>query len=341
MSAAYFTGTAANTDGLFGTVRAALTANGWTEFDTPSDTVGNRDVIFKSTAGDADANNFCYLRLTAVSNVWSMRCYTDFDTTTSLGAREAAFLAQTALSSTSFTYFFRVNEFALGIVLKIGATYYKGYAGFVRRGMPQSKNGLTRTTAGYAAGVSTMTVFSNMTTRLKVGQRVVIYNRGESSASANFNNSEFVTILSIAAGSITFSAPTAFAYDTGAVIGWNPHPVVVLPFVTGEVIASTFYTTLYHDGTYVSNTSQTGSTDAVILAAESSADPDDVSLEYQGGVISATLTVASKTGFHGYLYHYEAAASGAQAKEDTMNDGDNTFIVVVVLTTAVMLLGPI
>jgi hypothetical protein len=284
------------------------------------------------------------MRLTTYGTTgYSQRLYTDWDTTTQVGANEAGAGAtqQITLQDASFVYFVRMNEFAMAVCAKLGTAYHKGYCGFVRRGYPVSKGGMTKTTAGYAIGVSTMSVASDMTTKMKVGQKVLIYNHGEASASANFTNAEMMTILSIAAGSITFTAVTTKAFDTAAVIGTNCFPGITIYPATAEVLTANNYACFAHDGTRVSNITHTATSDQVILASEANADPDDVTQEYQGGVVVCTMSQASKTGFHGYLYHWEAAASGTQAKEDIMDDGDFVYTVLGVnSTTSVLLMGP-
>lgn len=339
--AAFSTGTAATTDAFFLALQTLMTANGWTVISTISNVVNNRDIVYRGAALDATAQNYIYLRLTWDGTYWSTRTYADWDTGTNTGSKGAGALSQSALALSSSSYWIRVNEYAIACCVKISATYYKMYGGYARRGLPNSKNGLTRTTAGYAAGVTSMNVASDMTTRLKVGQKVVIYNNSHSSASANFSNAELAIISSITSGAITFSGPTAYAYDSGAVIGWNPNPAIVSYWDSSESLSSAgCYATMLHDAYWASLTSQPVSIAPVILTNETYTDPDEISLEYMGGIVSAYFTSSGKGGFVGFLYHWEAVAGGAQTKEDTMSDGTNAFTVLVVATTFCIMLGP-
>jgi hypothetical protein len=342
--AAYVTGTAVGPgagDAFFQVLRTVMDANGWSEYDVISDSVGNRDIVFRGTAGDTTANNRPYIRVAMVSNAYSHRVYTDWDATTHVGTHQCGTGTGGATQDATFTYWIRVNEFAIAHCVKLGAVYYKSYAGFVRRAMPPAREGLTKTSSGYAAGTTTMNVDSDMTLKLKVGQKVVIYNHSNNSAGANFHNSEMLVVQSVASGSITFEYGSNFAYDAGAVIGWNPSPVVNFYINNNEVIIGSCLANMGHNGVYGGTTVHTCSVDPYIFASEVNSDPSDISLEYAPGVYIATLSSSTwGTGYHGYLYHYESAASSAQVKEDTMTDGINTYVVLGVSTTSVMLLGP-
>lgn len=341
MSVSYSTGTAATIDDMHLKLRAAMVAAGWTLIDVISDVTGTRDVVYQSATLEPGADNYCYLRLNVTANTWSHRVYTDWDTGTNTGSKEAGVNGQSSISLTGSQYWMRVNEFAVALVYKSSASYYKMYGGFLRRGLPRAKSGITKTTAGYAAGAFTMNVNTDMTSRLKVGQRVVIYNHSHNSAGANFNNSEVLTIQSVAAGSITFVTATTKAYDSGAVIGWNPHPAITLYFSSGSLESANTYATMFHDGVWSSNTGQDIDGFAVILATESYTDPDEISMEFMPGVYAFHFITAGKTGFHGYSYHWEAAAWNTQAIEDVMTDGANNFLVFYTASGSCTLLGPI
>jgi len=348
MPAQYLTGTAVGpgaVDQYLLALRASMVANGWTEIDVISTTSGSRDTVLKSTAIDPTADNVCIVRLSqSSSTALNLRCYTDWDVTLHAGANEAgASTAQSTLQDASFAYFIRVNEFAIATVAKItGPAYHKGYAGMVRRGLPASKAGCTKTTTGYAIGVLSMAVASDMTGKLKIGQKVQIYNHSGASGSANFTNSETMTIATIGTSTLTFTAATTKAYDSGAVIGAYPFPFCVIYLLNVAALSATSgYQPLGLGGQRTSVTGQTITWIQQMLGTETNMDPGDISGEYGAGVIAGTATYAANTGFTGYPYHYECCAAGSQVVEDVMDDGDNLYTVVSVNgTTDTLLLGP-
>jgi len=345
----YSTGTATGpgaTDNFMVALGAALTANGWTVLDTLIATVGSRDIVYRSTPLDATALNYCYLRIKQYSvNTFGWNIYTDWDTSTHTGILETGTSgsATTTLSDSSFVYFFRINAYSCSVCVKISGTYYKGYAGFVRRGLPASKAGMTRSTSAYAIGAGSMAVASDMTGKLKVGQRVMIYNHAGSSASANAPNAEVMTIQTIAVGTLTFTGTTTKAYDIGAVIGQLAFPGILSNGIvsTNTWAGVTVYRPFALDGLRSGGTSHPATPIQQILVTEANADPGDIYPEYASGLVGISTSEASRTGFIGYMYSWECAASGSQSLEDIMDDGDNTYIVLALnSTTDVMLLGP-
>ena len=343
--AAYTTGTAVGPgagDAFFQALRTHMGSNGWTEYDVITDIVGSRDIVFRSSALDSSADNRCYVRVTMATNNYSQRMYVDWDPVTHVGSRVAGTGTTTTTSDSSFTYWIRANGVSVGHCVKISATYYKSYFGFVRRTMPPARRGMTKTTSTYAAGTTTMNVASDLTTSLQAGQAVVIYNHGHNSASANYNNGEILEVLSVASGSITFKNATSYAYDSGAVIGWNAFPGIQVQMNNAEVgFGTSMLACMAHSGYYQAATVHTASGDLVLFASEGNTDPSDISLEYVPGLICSTMNSAAwGYGFHGILYHWEGAASSAQVKEDTMTDGVYSFVVLGVQTTGVMMLGP-
>jgi hypothetical protein len=326
-------------DAFFQVLRASLTSNGWTEHDVVSDTVGNRNVVFRGSPLDATADNRCFLRWTVSGTTVTPKCYSDYVISTHSGINEAG--AAFTLSSEKATYWIRTNGFAVAWCYRQNMAYYKGYAGFVRRGISTHRNGVTKTTAPYGFGVTTMNVASDMTSRLQVGQRVQIANYSHIN-SGNVIYAEYATIQSIASGSITFEGPTGFSYDTGALIGWNALPCMVIPSFAGDSSWGAGYASRAVDGYGFGATGISCLTDSLVLAWESSADPNDVSLEYAGGFCPVTYSATGgRTAFLGYLYHWEAMSQGTQLKEDIMYDGTNSFVVLMLSgITSVTALGP-
>jgi hypothetical protein len=331
---------------LYQAVRGALTAAGWTEHDILLDNPGvGRDIVFRSAPIDATADNRCFFRWTYGGSGIGNRIYTDWALATHIGTKVCGTNPTNALliNVPSTKYFIRANEYAVSYTIRTPEStwgYYSGYAGFVRRDLSSAKNGLTKTTSSYAVGTSTMNVASDMTSKLLPGQKVVIYNQGHVQT-ANFSNSELLTIQSIASGSITFTAPSTQAYDSGAVIGWNPYPVCSVYGSGAQQGPSSGYTCLNLDGTYTGISLQPLQIDVVGLGT----DYDKFSFEYPGGLYCVRTTTSTKAGTIGYLYHWEAIAQVANmenvANEDVMSDGTNSFIVLGRSGSVAGMVGPI
>lgn len=323
MSEYYEKGVAKSVDDLYLRLTSLMTSNGWTLLDTISDSVDYRDKVFRSSPLDATALNYAYVRLSWIGAGWTSYTYTDWDPVTHQGSTKAGLAGSNTFNTggSPVHYWIRVNEFAATYAARTVTSVYYLYAGYLIRGLSAAKNGLTRTTQAYSSGSSVLNVASDMTGKLQVNQKVVIYNHGHSSGSSNFSNAELLTVQSVASGSITFTTPTTLSYDAGAVIGWNPHPSVVNWLNTGsDWVNHYFYGTMLHDGT---GTSPQVLFYPVMFSSESYADPDDISQEYQGGVVSGHFGDAGKTGFHGYMYHWRCNASPTTpiAMEEVLDNG--------------------
>jgi len=346
--AQYYTGTAADGDALYQAIRTGLLANGWTAHDILSDSAGSRDIVFRSTPIDATALNYCYLRMrwgVSSANYFSWNTYTDWDTTSHTGTHENSSSGNQSYMSgwSNLQYHFRVNQFAVAGVFIYNGTWYKFYEGFLRRGLHPSKAGLTRTTAAYAAGVQTVNVASDMTTKLIVGQKVLIYNHGHNSGSANWGNAEWHTIQSIAAGSITFQSTLGSGFDAGAVIGENPHPAMAcyMTNFSNDYYYFYGYTGLCPNGVYNGSTAHQNRAYYTLLSDASYNDPSEWSGELAGGVMSVSISVSGLTGFVGYCYNMESCDGQGVIKGDNVTDGVNAYLALVTSTTASILLGPL
>jgi len=306
--------------------------NGWTLHDALSNTAGARDLVFRSSPMDAIADNRCYLRVKQYSlTTWGWNLYTDWDTGTHTGANptNVAGAQNTWNDYSGFLYKIRVNEWSVMFVIKqVSYQHDKGYAGFVRRPLRNSRSGLTRTTSPYAIGTSTMAVASDMTSRMKIGQRVLVYNNSHSSVSANFSNAEVLKIQSIASGSITFTTNSTKAYDSGAVIGQLAFNGVCSAVGNTSLSGVTNYMPFELDGT------RTGPTNHVAYFIESIpftsgyGDSQSVNKTDGPGFTSMFVSTASKTGLLGYPWHLfctDYDGSYAQA-EDIFDDGDYQWV---------------
>lgn len=344
----YQTGTVANHDALFQVWRTLLLANGWTAYDIISDSVDNRDIVFRGSPIDSIADNRPHIRIIWIvgNGNYQFKVYRGWDAVAHVGFQEVGdggssyFVGQ----ASSFTYFARVNPYAMAFVNKTsGPTYWVTNAGFLNRGMDPRKNGLTKTTQSYSSGVTVMNVASDMTGKLKVGQRVMIMNNSNLNSSANKLNAQIRIIQAIASGSITFTVATSQAFDTGAVIGWNPMPVFVCSPNT-NLPTGNFYTPLNLDGT---TSGGTGAPNQMLVKPAvyvTGANPG-LNSEHGSQLLTVNTSVVGKDGHYGILHHWKGMHpflfSGANPAVEALFDSANdSYIVTGNDGTTAYLLGP-
>ena len=319
---------------LFEALRTHLLANGWTEHDVITDTAGSQDSIFKGTALDATAGNAPFVRLTVTDTTHiGLRCYSDWETATHTGANVGGAIGWSYLlvSNTPFTYVIRANPVSFYLCAKLIGAYNKVYGGFLRRGYGTAKSGMTKTTAPYGIGVTSINVASDMTGKIRVGQYIDILNHSHT-AGANFANGEKVRVASVAPGAIGISALTK-AYDSGALVGANVYPnMVSAQSVTSNATGATYHP-LHLDGSYTSATGQNGACASQNMSLENTSDPGDADNEYTAGVFAVTANTAGKTGTRGWMYHVLSAACDRHI-EDVLLDGTNDYLLVATGTTA-------
>lgn len=337
----YLTGSATGPgalDVMYQALRAHLTGNGWTEHDVISNSGGTRNIVFRGGALDptGDVRPFLKLQQTSTTNV-NLDMFSDWDTTTHAGVNQASgsFTGQDA----TFVYYFWFDSFGGIIAAKISTTVNRSYAGFLRRGLDVTDMGLTKTTGSLSIGATSLPVASDMTGKMRVGQKVQIMNYAHSSASANASKSEVVTITSIATSSIGCSA-TTLAFDTGAIVGENCCPGVVFTNATTSIGGATGFLVFNCDGTRTSPTGQTCSATGVVFGTESSVDPGDIDARYGSGIITVACTTALKTGFKGWPRGIYFCAQSAQAVEDLMAAGIYTYLCLETTATGIAIMGP-
>lgn len=345
----YASGTATGpgaTDALFQAIRTQLLANGWVILDTISDTSGSRNIVFQGTAIDATAGNKPIVQITATTTTQlTFAGYYDWDSTAHAGMGQCGSTSATILHTqdASFNYWMRTNPYSLAIATKIGAAYYKNYVGFMRRGLAATKSGVTKTTQAYAAGVTSMVVASDMTSSLKAGQYVHIVNYAHSNTSANKTNHERIQISSITSTTITFQTSTTKAYDSGALIGYNPMPIICCTDTSGTLPCAGFYVPMTLDGAAFTATPgfSLGGIGSVIESSVSSTSPEAGSGEYVGGYWVIYSAVTATAGIYGTLYSWETVYAINQLNEDIMDDGTYQFQMFnVSANTPCSMLGP-
>jgi hypothetical protein len=321
---------------------AHLESNGWTQHDVISSTPGSRDVVMRGAALDATADIRPFVRFTQTAATTIVcRAYSDWDTGTHAGMNECGAVGSSnwTVQDATFSYYAWVDGYGGWVVAKL-ASANRAYFGFARRGLPAIEAGITKTTAPLSVGATSLPVASDMTGKLRVGQKVLLMNYAHNSASGNASNVESVTITSIGASAIGCSALTK-AYDAGAVLGDNVCPVLASQSTTtSSALCGGIFYPFNLDGSRTTATAQTGAHDVVIFGAETSVDPEDINSKYSAGLTTFTTAIAGKTGFKGYPRGAVAFSGGAQALDDLMDDGVYTYLVSGAGTGNILAMGP-
>lgn len=357
--ATYYTGTVANADAFYQLLRTNMLANGWTEYDIIVDGVaGTRDILFRSGAIDATADNRCFIRLTQdygttgnTTPIYGIRCYRDWDPVAHVGVQENVGMGFTSVvgQNSTFTYFMRISPLAVAMCTKVAGPTYSNYSfGFLRRGLEARSGGVTKTTQLYAIGTTVMNVASDMRTKLRNGQKVLLCNYAHNNASPNKSNAQIRTISKITTSTITFTAATTLAFDSGSLIGWNPLPGFSGSGGSGALghypVVSAYFPMNLDGG----NRSGGINPQYMPLTEEQYADPGTVIQEHGAGVFSALNNEGDgKEGFRGYFYHliWAPGVGGSPAnptKETIFDCGPDTYIVLGNASPSgtVLLMGP-
>lgn len=341
----YETGTATGTgatNNFFLAIRTHLLANGWTEHDVISSSAGSRDVVFRSSALDATADNrsFCRIKQASTTTL-EFTVYSDWDTSTHAGMNSAGGSGASCTLTTqdaSFVYYLWIDTFGGIIACKIGSFINRCYLGFARRGLDSTDSGMTKSTSTLAIGATSIPVASDMTGKLRVGQKVQIVNYAHASGNANASNAEAFTITSISSSSIGCSALTK-AYDSGAIIGENVIPTIVSSGATSSLWGNA-YAPINPDGTRTAVNGQTVVVNSVVFGQEANIDPGDISAKYGPGFHALTSSTSGKTDFKGYPRGTFFCAQGAQVIEDIMVAGAYSYLVMDTGASGCSILGP-
>ena len=331
--ALYTNGTALNKDDFYQLVRAHLGANGWTEHDILSDVVDTRDIVFKGTALDATTGNACLLRLALSAGKMYGICYADWDPTNNVGSLQAGNGNSTIqVATTPFAYWLRTNGTSLAIATEVSTTYKFNYYGFVRRGRGQAVSGTTSLATAVTAGTNVVTVNSDMTTRLRVGQTVQIIDQSHSNASGTWGNIEAVVISAITATTITFTTNLVNAYSAGSFVGADPCPAISTAASNTNPGVSPYFSYSLN-GAWTSGTSEAGSFAADIGNATAIG---NLQPGYGGerpvGVWAVDSNKAGVYARRGTLYHYLSGGFQGSNAQDLIDEGDGVTDAVILYT---------
>jgi hypothetical protein len=222
--------------------------------------------------------------------------------------------------------------------------HWKFYCGFLRRGLPTIRSGVTQTTSSAFYGDTVLNVATDMTGKLQVGQRVMIL---DNSAASFYGESQ--VIQSISPTSITFEAGMGFTHAANALIGYNPQPLVYLE--SGGTTAAEFfssvpsYASFTMDGYYWGPTALQAYQENIFFGTESNSDPCDYSSFHNSGIINILVTAAVDTRSYraGIPYHWELMSSELLRKADIASNGANNYVMLGCSPAGAgaMVLGPV
>ena len=327
--ALYTNGIANNPDDLFQQMRAHLTANGWTEHDVINDVLDNRDIVFKGTELTTGIGNAPLVRVRWNGTNYSYVTYTDWDATNNAGANLAGDLNNASfywqVSTAPFNFWMRANGLAFCVVTEVSTVYRTAYAGFYRRVRGTAVDGITSLSAAASAGASTVSVTTDVSAKMRVGQQVFLIDRSGSNASATWQNVEKLTIQSVTATTITFTSALTKGYSAGSFVGTDPYPIscAKVPITTIAFNSSVLYVPIGlgggssgSNGTYLPLATNTKG----ISYNYADDDPSALGERGIGGIVVAQTGVSS--GFRGFLYHLLSGAFQTANAQDLIDEGD-------------------
>lgn len=196
------------------TIATALTNQGWTIVDNISST----HQIYRCPDVLGFSGIFFHIEFFFDGSLLEVNSYQDWDSSSHTGTPSGG-SAGAGFLTTGGPGYVRANPYSCYFFVNDGAFNKNGLFGLQRSlQVVNYSDGLTLSTAGMLAGATSVTVQDNLVGRLFVGQKIAIMNFAHNSGSANWAHHETVTVTSVSAGSIGFSA-TANAYDSGAKLG--------------------------------------------------------------------------------------------------------------------------
>ncbi len=181
------------------------------------------------------------------------------------------------------------------------------YFGWLQRALPPEQAGYSFLSGAVTAGTTVLPVTTDLSASLQPGQRILIHNWAHNNASANKNNCESKTVLSVSSSAITLTSGLSLAYDSGAAVGMLPIPVASSQASSAPM--TTGYAPFTTAGARVSATAQT-----MTLGLEVSAfNASDAASPIKG---SSRFRLFDANGVAGYLYGVQAFALGGSTIRD-------------------------
>jgi hypothetical protein len=212
-------------------IHKVLIDAGWTLLDEISATSGQTDRVYYSTGEDGTEK--LYFRMIQVTGTQKLRfrLYTLWDPSGHAGYNEVKNDADNPMTISvvdqAFTGWIVANKNGLTLVYRQVGDYNGCYVGIpTSRIVPTNKSGRTTISAGATITASGETVLSvTSSSNIKVGQKVRVLNQ---TVGANGGNFVRCTVTAVATGQITVTNDSAVAttFDSGALVGFDPQPIM-------------------------------------------------------------------------------------------------------------------
>ena len=204
--------TAATTaDAIYLAVHAAMLAEGWVVHDAVTNSVNLRNVVYRGGERTVGAGDWCYLQIRTAADgnyganavPMQLTVWGDWDATTHVGMNNGGGVGSFTTNATtdpsipcmrsdaaSTLAIARVNGYA---VVVMAYSPVRGderwmYGGLLQRNLPAALGGITKLSAGVAAGADVLPI--SLPIAPYRGQKFQILNRGHNSASANASHVE-------------------------------------------------------------------------------------------------------------------------------------------------------
>ena len=210
---------------------------GWTLHDDLVATSGQTDKVYKSVG--EDGTEAIYIRITQTSGTQRIRfgCYSYWDASGHAGYNEVrGGLSYNSHSdyphccgtlATSFIGWIVASKDGVTFCHKLSTRYSMGYFGVIKnRSIHTAHSGRTTLSSGVtiaASGTTNLSVVSE--TNIEVGRKIWVINQATTAGGTMLR----CTVTATASGQVTVTndAGVATAFDTGALVGYDPQPVAI------------------------------------------------------------------------------------------------------------------
>jgi hypothetical protein len=240
--------------------------------------------------------------------------------------------SSTLIQDAAFSWWLCVCEFAICVVVDVSGSYSCFQAGTFRTPQPTSQRGVGIATTVINNGATSVTVAPDISSRIAVGQKVLIVNQSHSSTSTNWAAAPaLMTVQTVVSGgstaTITFTAGTPNAFDTGALVGSVPQKYAG---AGASIDTATIYMSRNLDGTWTNDTSQTANVDSNVITSqmESYESPtQNPNVMYAGEIdIPAYQTTSPYKGACGFYYCSQYFVGTGVNNQDAYGDPSNASV---------------
>lgn len=231
-----------------------------------------------------------------------------------------------------FSFWIVICEFGIAVQVLIGGTYNSVCAMALRTAAPLNQRGVGIASAAISSGATSVTLTTDVSSRLSVGQQVLIMNQSHNSGSANWAAANaLMTIASVTSGggtcTINFTGTVPRNFDTAALVG------AVCANLEGTggsgLDQSAWLVSHNNDGSWTSGGGNATGDSSVITSDMNSYESPTVDPQqlYAGELDLPILqTTFGRQGISGFAYCFQEFAKTSVNPQDVFFDGSGPFV---------------